>query len=90
MDAAGNAAGTGSSSAPVSVSEGAIAKDAAMSDEELMREALKALEPAVDLLRTEARKHHDNLEPVQELRALKVLNPARAAIAKLEQRLLKE
>ncbi len=60
------------------------------SDVELMREALEALGPAGDLLRTEARKHRDDLEPVQELRVLKVLNPVRAAITKLEQRLLEE
>jgi SpoU rRNA methylase family enzyme len=62
----------------------------AITDEELMREALKALKPAADLLRTEARKHHANLEPVQELRILKVFNPARVAIDKLEERLLRE
>ena len=58
-----------------------------MTEAELLREALEALKPAADLLRTEARKHHDDLEPVQELRVLKVLNPARAIITKLEERL---
>jgi hypothetical protein len=91
MGAVGSAAGTGSMNAPVSASDNAIVKEPVIvADVELMREALEALEAAADLLRTEARKHHDNLEPVQELRVLKVLNPARAAITKLEQRLLKE
>ncbi len=43
MGAAGRNAGTGSSSVPVSVKENAIAKGPAMTDEELMREALTAL-----------------------------------------------
>ena len=57
---------------------------------QLLREALEALRPAADLLRTRATEHHDSLEPVQELRVLKVLNPARTAITKLEERLLRE
>jgi len=40
----------------------------------------EALEADVELLRTLASLHHDNLDATQELRVLKVLNQARAAI----------
>ncbi len=59
-------------------------------DEQLMREALEALEGASRLLRIEATRFHDNLEPIQELQVLKVLNPARTIAAKLQKRLLEE
>ncbi len=60
------------------------------SDEQLMREALEALEGASGLLIIEATRFHDNLEPIQELRVLKVLNPTYIIVAKLQERLLEE
>jgi hypothetical protein len=91
MGDVGRGAGTGSTSAPVSVKGSATARDGvSVTDTELLREALEALIAAARLLRSEATRLHDNLEPVQELRVLQVLNPTRAAITKLEERLLKE
>lgn len=61
-----------------------------LGDEQLLREARDALIAAARVLKAEAKRLHDNVEPVQELRVLQVLNPARVAITKLEERLLRE
>ena len=81
MDAAGNAAGTGNMNAPVSARGSATAKGPVMTDEELMREALKALKE-VD----------EELIPtvLGDCPLSMVGRRARAVIANLEQRLLKE
>lgn len=48
----------------------------------IVGELVAALEGATEMLCHHARSLHANLEPVQELRVLQVINPARAALEK--------
>jgi hypothetical protein len=84
MGAAGNAAGTENTSAPVSVRAVAIAKEpVSVTDVELMREAAVALEA----MREAAPQSLDNTRGHHLFLANKL---AEVTIAKLEERLLNE
>ena len=93
MGVAGRNAGTENTSAPVSVSENAIAKGPAMTDTELMREALEALQPLAQCTEDSPSKSPDHRILYDGAFVGIVLGDARrarAASIKLEQRLLKE
>ncbi len=94
MGAAGSGAGTGSTSAPVSAWDVAIAKvGVSVTDVELMREALEALEPLAQCTEDSPLTSPDHRTLYDGAFVGIVLGDARrarAAITKLEERLLKE
>jgi hypothetical protein len=94
MGAAGSAAGTENTSAPVSVSESATVKgNVSVTDVELMREALMALEPLAQCAEDSPCTSPDHRTLYDGAFVGIVLGDARRAraiITKLEERLLKE
>jgi hypothetical protein len=85
MDAAGSDAGTENTNAPVSVRGNVIARDAAMTDAELMREAVAALKAIRDIA-----TWNSQTNPFHAARLANIKGVTLAPIFRLEQRLLNE